>query len=931
MRDLPLNGRNPLQLVSLTTGAQDTGGGGNFQSANNLFAVNGNRGSDNTFHLDGANYTDVHYGTAPVLPSPDALEEFTVKSSNFSASESGAGASVLFSTRSGTNQFHGTAFEYLRNDALDSRNFFAATRTPFKRNQFGGTFGGPVIKDKTFFFASYQSTRLVGGASPTSSTPPPAPFRQGDFSSLNKPIVDPLTQQPFPGNMIPSSRFDPIAVKLLDVIELPNQPNGTYTTKPRTDQNDDQFSVRIDHLLSTRDHIAGRYFYDAFRFQSPTSPFRSMYSTVDFRNQNLLLSETHTFSPHLLMVASFGYTRLPRNQLAITPVTMQSLGAKVPLSNPSDQPQLSVSIGNYANLSSGTPLIPAAAPSTSEYRARFTWAHGKHMVQFGMDLIHDTEYARSQNQEAGAWQFDGSRTAVSAFPNSGDAFADFLLGAPFLFLQHGSSAQDIYETKWQPWIQDDWRIAPRLTLNLGLRWEPSLPATDRAAPQVGFEPGVHSIVAPFAPTGLVFSGDPGLRHSILPSDWNNLAPRIGFAWDAQGNGKMVVRGAYGIFYRPVPLNLARFSGNIAAFRGLSVSISTPPSFGNPYANYAGGTPFPWTPPSSPADLKKYVFVPPVTSAALDPHTSTSYAQQWNFTVERQIAPDLGVSLAYVGNHIVKGVTTTEANPAVYRPGATAANTDSRRIYPGLGSVQIVTGFEHAKYNALQLTVTRHAGHGLTLLANYVFSKCMDNNTQTVGGLSVINKFDPNKDYGRCDFNETHLATASLVYDLPRISAARGVPGKLVNNWTLTSILSAHSGLPFSVFSGRDNAFSGPTTNSGVNDLADQITARSSRPAGADFLQQWFNTTAYVQNAVGTFGDSGRNGLTAPGAWNWDFGLLKAFPVTERVRTEFRFEAFNCLNHANFGTPINTLTNRNFGKVLSASAPRVIQFSLRLGF
>jgi hypothetical protein len=223
MTDLPLNGRNQLQLVALTPGAVNTGAGGTFQAANGQFAVNGNRGTDNGYSMDGVSYSDPHFGTAPVLPSPDALEEFTVKSSNFSAGETGAGANIQFSTRSGTNAFHGTAFEYLRNDVLDARNFFASTKTPFKRNQFGGTVGGPIWKDKTFFFLSYQGTRVAGGANPSLATPPSQAYRNGSFSS-GRVIFDPITHQPFGGNMIAPSRFDPLAVKVLSLIPQPNQP-----------------------------------------------------------------------------------------------------------------------------------------------------------------------------------------------------------------------------------------------------------------------------------------------------------------------------------------------------------------------------------------------------------------------------------------------------------------------------------------------------------------------------------------------------------------------------------------------------------------------------------------------------------------------------------------------------------------------------------
>jgi hypothetical protein len=571
-------------------------------------------------------------------------------------------------------------------------------------------------------------------------------------------------------------------------------------------------------------------------------------------------------------------------------------------------------------------------PSTYEYRGRFTWVHAKHIVQFGADVLRNHEYALSPAQGQGVWTYDGSRSSSASIRNSGDSFADFLLGLPFTFKQQGAAPQDIAETHWNPWIQDDWRALPRFTLNLGLRWEPWIPPVDRVAAQVGFEAGVQSVVAPNAPTGLVFSGDPGLPRAIFRNDWNNLAPRVGFAWDADGKGRTVVRAAYGIFYRPVGLNIQRFSSNTAAFRGLVITLPTPASTADPYAGYPGGDPFPaWQPATTAAALRAYQFQRPVGSSGLDPNTTTSYAQSWNLTLERQLRSDLGVSLAYVGNHMVKGTSSTEGNPALYQPGATAANVNARRPFAGIASLQMVTPFEHSSYNGLQLTVTKRMSRGLSFLGNYVYSKCMDNNTGTTGGVSVINKLNPNADTARCDFDVTHVANVSLEYDLPQAGSLRGFSDKLVNHWRLSSILLLRNGLPFSVTSGRDNALSGPTNNSGTNDLADQITARSARPAGANQLAQWFNVAAYVPNALGTYGDSGRNALTAPGEWNWDFGLVKSVPVTERVQVALRFEAFNFLNHANFTTPASVLTSPSFGAITGALAPRVFQLAMKLSF
>jgi Carboxypeptidase regulatory-like domain len=930
MRNLPLNGRNPLQLVALTPGTQVTAiGTFGEQEENSGVTANGLRAISDNYELDGISITNREYNSPSVLPNPDTLQEFTMKSSNYSASESGPGATMLLSTRSGTNQFHGDAFEFLRNNALDSRNYFAGNISSFKRNQFGGTFGGPIQKDKTFIFASYQATREVGAASSALATVPTLAERNGDFSASGKTIYDPTTGQPFADDMIPSGRLDALTQKLAPTMPLPNLSSNRAELVPQNKTIDNQWMAKLDRNFGTRDHFTARYVYDEYDFRR-SPKFEGFYGQQNFLDQNLLVTDTHTFSPNLLFVGSFGYSRNMRDEIPVQPTTLQDLGWNVPMATAGALPSLRVSISNYESLSNVGAL--AGRPQTFQFRGRFTWTHGKHLVQFGMDVERDMMWAIDNSQAPGQVTFNGSRTGLTGCSKCGDSWADFLLGLPSLFYQKASSPQNFREGTWQPWIQDDWKVLPRLTLNLGLRWEPWLPPYDLLGPATGFEAGVQSVVAPLAPTGVLFSGDPGLRNSIWPADWNNLAPRVGLAWDVQGNGRTVVRSAFGIFYNTIPLNMARSINVTNPFRNLAVQINDPATLDDPYANFPGGDPFPWTPPPASA-LKTYQFITPLVMTASDPHAKTGYTEQWNFTLERQLSQSLGLSVAYVGNHQVDVMAGINANPAVYGPGATTGNTDSRRIYPGFSNTAIATPWVFANYHSLQVSVTKRATRGLSLIGNYVYSKCMDNessNFEGAGngqGLIYNNKFDINGGYARCDWNITHLANLSLIYDLPRVSSLRGAADRLINGWEATSILTVSSGSPFNLLSGRDNSLSG-TPN---NDSPDQILANAARPAGVGQLQQWFNTAAFVANATGQFGNVGRNSLTGPGAWNEDFGLIKTTPITERLRAEFRFEAFNLFNHANFGNPTATLTSGNFGKILGASNPRVIQFAMKLSF
>ncbi|HEV2246721.1 MAG TPA: TonB-dependent receptor [Terriglobia bacterium] len=927
MRELPLNGRNPLELVTLTPGTKltSTGTEGD-QQENQGVTSNGLRSVDNNYVMDGVNYKNAEFSNAAVLPNPDALQEFTMKSSNFGATYSGPGATMLLSTRSGTNEFHGEAFEFLRNDALDSRNYFATSTSPFKRNQFGGTLGGPIQKDKTFIFGSYQATRVVGAASPSFVTVPTLAQRSGDFSSSGRTIYNPTTGKAFTGDMIPTTSFDPVGLKLLTLIPLPTPglaPNRAELT-PAQPQTDDQLDVRFDRVLGSKDHFTARYYRDEFDYVRLTSPFPGINAQNNFLDQNLLITDTHAFNPNVLFVASFGYTRTARTQIPQEPITLQSAGAKIPEAIAGAAPEMRVNINSYVNLFSGGGLL--GDPGVWEYRGQFTWARGKHLVQFGMDVERDRMFSADKSFASGQFTFNGSRTQGPGCKTCGDSFADFLLGLPNNFFQSARTPQNFRQTNWATWVEDDWKIKPRLTLNLGLRWEPWLPAYDLLGPAAGFEAGVQSTVAPLAPPGILFSGDPGLRNSIWPADWRNFAPRVALAWDVQGNGKTVIRSAFGIFYNTIPLNMIRTSNSASAFRSQAVTINVPPpaSIDDPYAGYPGGDPFPFTPPANSA-IKTYQFLLPVDTSLLDPHAKTGYTEEWNFTAERQIRADLGVSASYVGNNQRRVMATRQINPII--------PSTKVRIYPNFAPISLATPWEFANYNALQLSATKRTTHGLNIIANYVYSKCMDNDSGATigadagGGDAFNNKFDINNGYGPCDWDSTHHANVSLIYNLPHVNAFHGPADKLLNGWETTSIITAHDGSPFTVSTGRDNSGSGMPNS----DSADQISANIARPAGVTQLQEYFNTAAFVPNAKGEFGNVGRNSMRGPGAWNVNFGLLKSTSITERLRAEFRFEAFNFLNHANFNGPNSTVTNSNFGKILGASAPRVLQFALKLVF
>lgn len=921
IRDLPLNGRNAIQLVVLTPGAVLTTAGTNAgQQDNTGVAVNGLRATDNNYTLDGASYTNRNFDSAPTLPNPDTLEEFTVQSANFGAQNPGAGAFVQLSTRSGANAVHGTAFEFLRNDVMDARNYFNTTKLPFKLNQYGGTIGGPIKRDKSFFFGSYQGSNQRGNPTPKTLTVPTAAERAGDFSASSRIIIDPATGLPFQGNKI--TNIDPLGAKLAALIPAANN-NGLLVVAPNSNVDDKQFLAKVDQLIGDKHTLSARYFWDHYNFQRDTGSIPGIYAYNTFDNQSAVLRDTYTVTPKTVLTGLVSYSRNFRTQSITTPTTVQALGANVPLASSIAQPEIRVYITGYLNLFGGGPLVY----NPQSWEAKFEVDHtvAQHFLQAGVTFQRTREYARDVSNGSGTWNFTGQRTSSTSVSNSGDGFADMLLGLPNTFVQAASEAQNLLEYSWSVWGQDNWHIARNLTLNLGVRWDPWLPAHDSLGQLPGFLPGVQSQVAADAPLGLIFSGDPGIPDSVVGTRRNNVAPRIGFAWNVFGNGSMSIRGAYGIFYRTPPLNVQRYTASTAAFRGLQVQVNSPTSASDPYASYAGGTPFPFIPLST-SELHDYTFPSNVTSSVLNPNSKTGTTQSWNLFLDRELTRSIALSIGYVGNRSIHIMGATEANPGVYSSTATIGNINTRRLYTGLGATTFLTPYMYENYNALQVSVSRRSTNGLFLSANYVYSKTLDNDSaSSLGALDIINPFDTTFGYGPADFDQAHRLNASIVYPIPALTTSHRWVGAITHDWQVNSIVVLQSGLPFSVKSGLDRSFSGVG-----NDLADKI-GNAARPSGVSAVSKWFNTAAFAQNALGTFGNSGRNALRGPGYVDVDFSLFRTFPLVEHTNLQLRGEAFNLFNHANFNAPVSTLSSSTFGRITSANSPRVMQVSAKIMF
>ena len=939
MQDLPLNGRNPLQLTALTPGAVLTNvGTESGQQDNTGLAVNGLRPTQNNYQMDGAMYVNRFFDSVPILPNPDALQEFTIQAANFSSEYSGAGALVQLSTRSGTNAFHGAAYEFLRNTVLNARNYFQQTVPPFKLNQFGGTVGGPIVKDRTFFFFSAEDLQQRSSPNPISIQVPTQAELKGDFSALlAKGIViyDPSTGAPYPGNVI-SAPIDPLsgAVASKYLSPLASDPvTGIFNSTANANVDRTQYLVKIDHMVTSNNHLSGRYFYVEDNFQRPFNAPLGFYAENLFRNQSLTLSDTQILSNTLTATLYASAGRFARTQIPVAPglQSLQALGQQVPLgTNVPIFPGIRANIAGFVNIFSGGAL--AQVPTSYEYKAEAVKVFGAHTISFGATFERTGINANDYSYTPGDNTFNGQRTAApsgaklpAGATKSGSALADFYLGLDSQFFQDNGRKFYLRENRPAIYVQDDWRMTRNLTINAGVRWDPWLPPIDLNNTLVGFNPGQQSLVAPGAPLGLVFQGDAGVQPSVFKKDWKDFAPRLGFAYNVGASGRTVIRGAYGIFYG-FPEGLLYQRTDAAQPINLFLNIPNPPAWDNIYAGYPGGDPFPRAHLST-SNFGTYKFLLPFSGGVLNPHSKVSYTEDYNLTLEQQLGSKFAMSLAYVGNHALHVMGSRQFNPAVLGPGATVGNENSRRLYPGLGAVELADSYEYAIFNSLQLNVTRRVSRGLTLLGNVVWSKTIDNSSSaTEGSSGPPNPYNLNSARGPADFDQRIRSNISLNYFFPELKVNR-LAAALTNGWQVNAIVNLQTGLPFTVVSGTDRSLSGIG-----NDYADVVPGVSTAPpAGVSRIKEYFNTAAFRAAALGTFGNVRRNNLYGPGYEDVDASLFKDLFTDRRVHGQFRVEVFNALNHTNLFNPTSSVSAGTFGQITSANSPRVFQFGAKILF
>ena len=972
MVDLPLNGRSPLDLQLIMPGtAVDVVGVGHAQSQNDGLVVNGNRAASNYYLLDGVNFINAFQSTAPVFPAPDALHEFTMQLGQMSAAFGrDAGATVNAVTNSGTNAFHGTLFEFFRNTDLNASNFFAnatsSRKPPYNLNQYGGSFGGPILKDKTFFFVYAQQTARRQSSPIIIPTVLTAQERLGNFNDdCPGPAcpIDPRTGQPFPGNIIPQTRVDPVAAAFVQkVMPLPNSGSRSYAFDGPTGTGQDhldesQFVVRVDHSFGDKDKIFGRYYYNDDAGVAFSGNLPGNFYDQNYRNQNVALNWTHILSPTMVNSLTLGFDRTAHHFVDPVPRNWHDFGGPCNSKGCNYKYTLALFIPGSINSQGNSDYYQT--PTTYQISDNMSWIKGKHTVNFGADLLDEVPNQFFNFLSDGEFFFQNN------FSNN--PLSDFLLGLPSNVRQDSPTGNELRYHEINLYVQDDIKVKKNLTVNLGIRWEPFMPPTDnlnwRDCMDLTFTK--HSVVFPQAPPGLLYpaegqqgrgwgsQGDASCPRSGSPNRMGNFAPRVGLAWDPFSKGKTSVRAGYGIFWDNIRLeawnrlpNTQPYTISRQAFSPGNVTNNFAPSLsGDLWLTNAGlADPFPYAVPEGAKQNAAFQYAYPVLTAFFPSYFNLPYVQQYNFGVQQELWKNYTLNVTYLGNRGTHLFMSHENNwavplPVSVQPAAVQlTNYTSRRRFssitcggqPCYDTMEIDDSNGWSNYNSLQITLNKPLKHGLSFLSSYVWAKTLDiGSVAGEGGAGPRDPYNLNLDKGPSVFDVRHRFVTSLIWQVPGGGRSTRLTKVLLNGWQVNGIITIQSGFPFTIYSGPDTSLTG--IGGETADLVPGVNAKlpSGRSDG-QLISQYFNPAAFQVASWGTYGMAGRNLMYGPGLVNFDVSFFKNFPISERLgKIEFREENFNLFNHPNFYNPDSTVTDGTaFGQIFGAHDPRFVQLALK---
>ena len=944
--DLPLNGRNFTQLGLLQTGAAAltaglTQAGGPLRQGE-TYAVNGARPEQNSYMIDGAQDVNRMDGGFALKIPVDAIAEFRILTQTAPPEYGGtAGATTTVVTRSGANDLHGGLYEFIRNDALDTRNFFSPAVEPLKQNQFGGTLGGPIRRDRLFFFAYYEGFRNRQGMT-TSATVPSAPERAGDFSGMGGPLINfAAGGTVFPNNQIPVQAINPVATNVLGLYPLGNVSPNLYGAVVVGANDYDEGGARVDFNASAKDQVFARFSWSGGWDYNPVSvrgtPVPGFPTRDDLKTDSAELSGTHLFSPTLTNSLRGTFLRFPFDfDMRLNQTPPSALGITLPPAAGASQGPPFFNVLGYSPIGGAITGPRDSTQDSYEVQDGLAWVRGSHSIKVGAEFL-DTHLEMFQGIAPNSFFI-----FASTFPTN-NAIANLLLGAPVTFYQGlGDFHRGLRDWDLGFYAQDEWRISPRVTLNYGVRYERVNPITEAENRLNGFVPGVQSKVYPNAPTGVLFPGDPGIAKGIARGD-NAFMPRVGVAWDPAGDGKWAIRSGYGNFYD-------QFQNGPGTASQVPISALPDAQF-NQFSGAGLNFASPYTGHSLPAPN---TFVSPSTVFAIDPTARAPYVQNWNFGIQHSLAGHYLIEVRYVGSKGTHLPRNIEANPAVYGPGATAQNADQRRIYAGcpanggpcaLSTVAELANITNSTYEAGQASLSRRYAAGLGFNVSYWYSKSLDylssmnmagSSSQPLAGANDLaqNPFDLAAEHGPSLFDAKHRLVASGSWE-PHISkAAPAALREIFGGWQLNLIATHNSPTPFTVYDSNNvslQANSPPISGY----PASRPNLIGNPNSGPHTVEEWLSPSAFQRlnpvTQAGQFGNAGRDIARGPAFTDLDPSLTRSFKLTETARLQFRAESFNVANHANFGLPVADLNSPNFGQILSAASPRLMQFALKLTY
>ena len=932
--DLPVRDREFLELAMLGPGVVNPPGGtrgDSLQQTGKLINILGQRTGHNLFLVDGVSVTDQYYNNVVLSPSPDDTREFNIAKTDYDAEFGGKSGGVInVITQSGADLFHGSAYEFLRNNHLDARNFFAGSggAPPFHENQFGAAFGGPVVKDKTFFFLNYDGQRIRQSLADVFSVPTAAQ-RQGIFTTA---IVNPLTGQPFPGNTI-NVPLDPAAVALLARVPLPNLPGTANNLRAVEGQsvNTDQANVRIDHRFSDRDGVWARgSVFDAKEFD----PFGSSVlneallpgfgRNLDTHSANVATGETHVLSPGIVNEFRAGWLRVSGGQAdpnAGNPFA-STYGLAGTTTNPKDRGFPQVSLSNQFTTIGDATGFTSHVDRDFELYDNVSIQRGRHSLKFGGYFFHLNFNPSYPNDARGVYTFSGAYT--------GNALADFLLGYPSQAQAGIGEGAENAHTNWGHFFAEDgWQATPNLKLDFGLRYEynqnlvaranqtsdidlqaPGGPAFVVSGNAANLPPAAAAIAA-LSPLPVVSASSVGWNSSLLRPKSLRLSPRVGLAWTIPNSGQTVFRAGFGIYT------------NQAAYSILQNLAENVPFYLLKTVANSGAKPTYNT-----ENILTFNPTGALGANSVNNGFAIEYNEVWNATVQRPLGAGTAFEASYVGSRTVHADSSTTVNvPETF---------GGPRPYPQLNAFTTIRWDGWATFNGLTLRVTRRFQHGLSFDASYSLSKSMDDGSDT--GTTNAEYNLPQEPYGArslekglSSFDHRNRFVANAVYSLPFGQSATGPRHWLIAAWRTSGILTIQSGAPFTVnlssAAGQDVAHVGLV---GGNNL-ERPNVIANPNAGPQTPSEWFNMSAFVLPAQDTFGDAGRNIVTGPGLADLDVSLQKEEPLHDHAKIQFRFDVYNSLNHANFNLPGRIFGAANFGVITSAGDAREMQAAVKLIF